>query len=300
MIEAASDALPFTIKRRGRRSRTEDAVRRILANRRMLACAILLAVVIFACLAGPHLTPHGFNTIYWEHIEEAPSLAEGFLFGTDSNGRDLLVRVMYGGQVSLEVALAATIVSLLIGVAYGAVAGYFGGLVDDLMMRVVDMLYCLPFLFFVILLAVAFGQNILIVFLAIGAVEWLDLARVVRSQVLSLKHKEFVDAARTLGVPTRRIIRRHILPNLSGIIIVYTTLTVPRIILLESALGYLGLGVQEPMASWGVLVADGSKVMETAPWVLFFPAAALTLTVLCLNIVGDGLRDAFDPKSEQV
>jgi len=296
MADASQLNSGFSVARPGAWTRIKQVYRGV-SNRRTRIYGVTLLVIVCACVFGPYLTGHGINQIYWDHVEQPPSLAEGFLLGTDSNGRDLLTRMLHGGRISLTVALAATMVSLVIGIMYGAVAGYVGGLVDEGMMRLVDMLYCLPFIFFVILLAVLFGRNVVVVFIAIGAVEWLDIARIVRGQVLSLKHKEFVDSARVLGVPAGKIVRRHILPNLSGVIIVYTTLTVPRIILLESALGYLGLGVQEPMASWGVMVADGARVMDTAPWILFFPAAALTLTVFCLNVLGDGLRDYFDPKS---
>ncbi|HTV70859.1 MAG TPA: ABC transporter permease [Rhizobiaceae bacterium] len=287
----------FSVARPSAWTRIMQVYRGVSTPRMRIYGTILLAIVL-ACAFGPYFTGYGINEIHWDYVDHPPSFSEGFPLGTDSNGRDLLTRILHGGRISLTVALAATLVSLMIGVMYGAISGYIGGITDEVMMRVVDMLYCLPFIFFVILLAVLFGRSVVVVFIAIGAVEWLDIARIVRGQVLSLKHKEFVDSARVLGVPAGKIVRRHILPNLAGIIIVYTTLTVPRIILLESALGYLGLGVQEPMASWGVLVADGARVMDTAPWILFFPAAALTLTVFCLNVLGDGLRDYFDPKTK--
>ena len=219
-----------------------------------------------------------------------------FLLGTDSNGRDLMTRVMMGGRISLMIGLAASAVSLLIGVAWGATAGYLGGRADTVMMRIVDILYSLPFMFFVILLMVFFGRNIFLMFIALGAVEWLDMARIVRGQTLSIKRKEFIEAAHAAGVRTAKIIRRHIVPNALGPVVVYMTLTVPRVILIESFLSFLGLGVQEPMTSWGVLIADGANNMEGALWMLAFPAGFLAVTLFCLNFIGDGLRDALDPK----
>lgn len=219
-----------------------------------------------------------------------------FLFGTDSNGRDLLSRTLIAGRVSLTIGLLATFVALVIGVTYGSVSGYLGGRVDLVMMRIVDILYSLPFIFFVILLVVFFGRNFILMFIAVGAVEWLDMARIVRGQTLSLKHREFVEAAQVLGVRTPGILRRHIVPNLLGPVVVYMTLLVPRVILLESFLSFLGLGVQEPMTSWGVLIAEGARNLQGAPWMLIFPSIFLTTTLYALNFIGDGLRDALDPK----
>lgn len=219
-----------------------------------------------------------------------------FLFGTDSNGRDLLSRTLIAGRVSLTIGLLATFVALVIGVTYGSVSGYIGGRTDLVMMRVVDILYSLPFIFFVILLVVFFGRNFILMFIAVGAVEWLDMARIVRGQTLSLKHREFVVAAQVLGVRTPGILQRHIIPNLLGPVIVYMTLLVPRVILLESFLSFLGLGVQEPMTSWGVLISEGARNIQGAPWMLIFPSIYLTVTLYCLNYIGDGLRDALDPK----
>lgn len=219
-----------------------------------------------------------------------------FYFGTDAIGRDLLSRILIALRISLMIGALATGVALLIGVAYGAVAGYLGGRVDSLMMRVVDILYSLPFIFFVILLVVFFGRNIVLMFIAVGAVEWLDMARIVRGQTISLRRREFVQAADALGVGTVGIIRRHIIPNTLGPVIVYTTLLIPKVILLESFLSFLGLGVQEPLTSLGVLISEGAKDMRGAPYMLFFPALTLTVLLFALNFLGDGLRDALDPK----
>lgn len=219
-----------------------------------------------------------------------------FLFGTDSNGRDLLVRVMIGGRVSLLVGILATLVSLLVGVSYGAIAGYFGGRIDAVMMRAVDVLYSLPFIFFVILLVVFFGRNFVLIFVAIGAVEWLDMARIVRGQTLALKQREFVEAAHALGVGPWGILRRHIIPNTLGPVAIFATLMIPKVILLESFLSFLGLGVQEPLTSWGVLISEGAANIQSAPYLLIFPSIFFVATLFCLNFIGDGLRDALDPK----
>jgi oligopeptide transport system permease protein len=227
---------------------------------------------------------------------DVPIKHQRFLFGTDGNGRDLLTRTLIAGRVSLAIGLLATGVALVIGVVYGATAGYLGGRIDMLMMRVVDVLYSLPFIFFVILLVVFFGRNFILMFLAVGAIEWLDMARIVRGQTLSIKRQDYVLAAEALGVPTRDILRRHIIPNTLGPVIVYVTLLVPKVILLESFLSFLGLGVQEPMTSWGVLISDGARAIEGAPWMLLFPAVFLVTTLFALNFLGDGLRDALDPK----
>jgi oligopeptide transport system permease protein len=276
-----------------------DAWRRLLRNRAAAAAALLLGLIVLACLLGPALLPFAPDEIFWEAIQAPPDFEAGHYFGTDANGRDLLARMLQGGRVSLAVGLAATLVSLVIGVAYGAVAGYAGGRADELMMRVVDILYSLPFMFFVILLMVFFGRNILLIFVAIGAVEWLDMARIVRGQTISLKRREFVEAARALGAGGFAILRRHVIPNTLGPVIVYATLTVPKVILLESFLSFLGLGVQEPMTSWGVLISEGAPTMEFAPWLLVFPAAFLAATLFCLNFIGDGLRDALDPRDSR-
>lgn len=227
---------------------------------------------------------------------EAPIEWRYFFFGTDGNGRDLFTRTLIAGRVSLAIGLLATGVALLLGVTYGAIAGYVGGRVDAVMMRIVDILYSLPFIFFVILLVVFFGRNFVLMFLAVGAIEWLDMARIVRGQTLSIKRQEYVQAADALGVAPSGILRRHIVPNTLGPVVVYMTLLVPKVILLESFLSFLGLGVQEPMTSWGVLINDGARSIQSATWLLIFPAAFLTSTLFALNFLGDGLRDALDPK----
>ncbi len=219
-----------------------------------------------------------------------------FLFGTDNTGRDLLTRTLIAGRVSLAIGFLAGLVAVVIGVVYGATSGYFGGRVDEVMMRIVDVLYSLPFIFFVILLVVFFGRNFVLMFIAVGAVLWLDMARIVRGQTLSIKRQEYVQAAVALGVSPAAMLRRHVVPNTLGPVVIYMTLLVPQVIILESFLSYLGLGVQEPMASWGVLIAQGAKNIPSATWLLIFPSIFLTSTLFALNFLGDGLRDALDPK----
>jgi oligopeptide transport system permease protein len=277
------------------RSQWDDARRRLLRNKAAVASMIVLALLVLAALIGPYLTPYPYDLIRKDDVW-APPLTQGHLLGADSLGRDLLARLLMGLRVSLAIGLVATAVSLVIGVAWGAVAGYVGGRVDELMMRIVDVLYSLPFIFFVILLMVVFGRNFILMFLAIGAVEWLTMARIVRGQTLSLKQKEFVEAARALGLPRRIIIFRHIVPNLLGPVVVYVTLTIPAVILAESFLSFLGIGVQEPLTSLGVLISKGALDMELAPWLLIFPSIAMVATLMCFNFIGDGLRDALDPK----
>jgi oligopeptide transport system permease protein len=275
-----------------------DAWRRLRRNRAAIAALAMLGALVVASLVGPALSQYSIDQVDWSlaTLASPPSLENGHWFGTDSNGRDLFVRVWSGTQVSLLVALLATAVSLVIGVAWGATAGYLGGRVDDWMMRFVDVLYALPYMFFVIILTVVFGRSLFLIFLAIGAVGWLTMARIVRGQALWLRHQPFVDAAITLGLPTHRIIARHIVPNVVGTVIVYATLTVPQVILFESFLSFLGLGVQEPLTSLGRLVAEGAVEMESAPWQLLVPSAVLATILLCLNFLGDGLRDALDPR----
>jgi len=229
-------------------------------------------------------------------VVDVPVKQQYFFFGTDTNGRDLLTRTMKAGQISLAIGLLATFVAILIGVIYGATSGYLGGRVDLVMMRIVDILYSLPFIFFVIMLVVFFGRNFILMFIAVGAVEWLDMARIVRGQTLSIKRQEYVQAAEALGVETKGIIRRHVIPNTLGPVVVYMTLLVPKVILLESFLSFLGLGVQEPNTSLGVLISEGAKNIQGATWMLIYPSVALVAILFCLNFIGDGLRDALDPK----
>ena len=255
-------------------------------------------IVLFA-LFGPLLSPHDYLQTDFDKILGAPTIEKMQVFGTDDLGRDLFVRTMRGVQVTILVAVIASIVSLFIGVLYGAIAGYVGGRVDAVMMRFVDTLYALPFIFFVILLMVAFERNFLLIFVAIGAVNWLDMARIVRGQTLSLREREFVQAARLSGVSTARIILRHIAPNLLGVVIVYVTLTIPQAILVESFLSFLGLGIQEPQTSLGALVDAGVNQMEGASWMLLIPAALLALILMCFNFLGDALRDVFDSRQSR-
>ena len=278
------------------RSLWHDARRRIGQNRAACIGLAILCLLTILSVVGPALSPHAIDDIFWDSIGTAPTLANGHLFGTDANGRDLLVRTLFAGRISLAVGLAASLVSVFVGVAWGTVSGYLGGRTDAWMMRLVDVLYALPFMFFVILLMVYFGRHIVLIFVAIGLVEWLDMARIVRGQTLSIKRKEFVEAARAIGTPPLLIVIRHVVPNVLGPVAVFATLTVPRVILFESFLSFLGLGVQEPMTSWGVLISEGASQMESAPWSLIFPATFLAITLFSLNFVGDGLRDALDPK----
>lgn len=278
------------------RSLWSDAWATLRGNRAAITALWLLVAMALVVVVAPFFLPYSYEQTDWDNIAVGPSLASGHLFGTDSLGRDPLVRTLWGGRISLLVALVSTAVSLAIGVLYGAVAGYVGGRLDQLMMRVVDVLYALPFMFLVILLMVLFGRNIVLIFIAIGAINWLDMARIVRGQTLSLRNREFVEAARAGGVPAGRIIRRHIVPNLLGVVVVYVTLTIPHVILVESVLSFLGLGVQEPMTSWGALVNEGAQELETAWWMIVFPSLFLALTLFCFNFLGDGLRDALDPR----
>lgn len=257
----------------------------------MIATGVLVFVV--GCtLLGPSLSDWDAESVDWDHIEAPPSAAHWF--GTDVVGRDLFVRTMEGARVSLTVAVIAVLVSLAIGIPYGALAGYAGGRLDQLMMRIVDAIYCLPGILILILLLVVFEQNMYLLFAALGAISWLNIARIVRGQTLSLRHAPFIAAARSLGARTPYILRQHIIPNVAGPIIVYTTLAVPYVILAESFISFLGLGIQEPQTSWGVLVADGAQTMETSPWQLLFPALYLCGTIWACNTLGDHLRDRLD------
>ena len=262
----------------------------------MSKSAGVLSAVLLLALIGPWLSPHDYLTTDFSAILRAPLSADAHWFGTDDLGRDLYVRTWLGIRVTLLVAVVASLVSVVIGVAWGAIAGFVGGRTDAIMMRIVDTLYALPFIFLVILLMVAFERSFLLIFVAIGAINWLDMARIVRGQTLSLREREFVAAARLTGVGRWRIVTRHIAPNLYGIVIVYTTLTIPQAILVESFLSFLGLGVQEPGTSLGALVNAGVKHMESAPWLLLVPASALAIILLAFNFLGDGLRDRLDAR----
>ena len=273
-----------------------DAFRRFLKNKASLISLIILSSIALLSIFGPFFLKYDFYETDWNSIYLPPDFSSGHYFGTDGNGRDLLVRILYGGRLSLTIGIIATLVSVLIGVTYGTVAGFFGGRLDTVMMRIVEILYAMPYLIFVIILMVIFGRNIYLLFLAIGAVEWLTMARIVRGQTISIKEKEFIEASRSLGQSSLFIILKHIIPNLAGTVIVYITLMVPSVIILESFLSFLGLGVQEPLTSWGVLISEGSRDMETAWWLLIFPGIFMVLTLASLNFIGDGLRDALDPK----
>ncbi len=277
------------------RSLWDDARRRLLRNRAAMASIVVLGLLLLCALIGPFLTPFAYDEINKNDVW-LPPLTGGHLIGSDALGRDLLARLFTGLGVSLAIGAVATTVSLVIGVAWGATAGYLGGVVDEVMMRIVDVLYSLPYIFFVIILMVTFGSNFILLFVAIGAVEWLTMARIVRGQTLSLKQKEFIEAARAAGLTRRAIIARHIVPNLLGPVVVYVTLTIPGVILAESFLSFLGLGVQPPIASLGTLISNGAADMELAPWLLIFPSLTMVVTLMCFNFIGDGLRDAIDPK----
>jgi len=275
----------------------QDAWLRLRKNHLAIFGLVLLTVFVVIALLTPWIAPYGYADQNLDLGATPPSAAHWL--GTDIFGRDLLTQILYGGRISLAVGFIATTVALLIGVTWGAVAGYAGGRVDAAMMRLVDILYALPFMIFIVLLMVVFGRNMLLLFLAIGAVEWLTMARIMRSQVQSLRQQEFVEAAVSLGLSPAVIIRRHLIPNALGPIIVYTTLTIPSVMLLEAFLSFLGLGIQPPQTSWGLLISYGAETMEEFPWLLIFPGLALTLTLFSLNFLGDGLRDALDVRGSK-
>jgi oligopeptide transport system permease protein len=275
----------------------QDAWLRLKKNRAAVAGGIVLITMVLLALLTPLIAPYGYEAQNLDLGASPPSAAHWL--GTDIFGRDLLTQILYGGRISLAVGFIATAVALVIGVTWGAVAGYIGGRIDAAMMRFVDILYALPFMIFIILLMVVFGRNILLLFLAIGAVEWLTMARIMRTQVQALRQQEFVEAAISLGLSPRSIIFRHIVPNAIGPIIVYTTLTIPSVMLLEAFLSFLGLGIQPPQTSWGLLISYGAETMEEYPWLLIFPGLALTVTLFSLNFLGDGLRDALDVRGSK-
>jgi len=268
---------------------------RLRQNRLAMIGLMILVIMILIAALTPWIAPYSYEVQDLNLGATSPS-GKHWL-GTDIFGRDMLTRIMYGSRVSLAVGFLATTVSLIIGVAWGTISGFSGGRVDSIMMRIVDILYALPFIIFVILLMIVFGRNLILLFMAIGAVEWLTMARIIRGQVLSIREKEYIDSAIMTGISKWRIITRHVIPNTIGPIIVYTTLTIPSVILLESFLSFLGLGIQPPMCSWGLLISYGVETMEEYPWLLIFPGVVLSLTLFSLNFLGDGLRDALDPKS---
>jgi oligopeptide transport system permease protein len=274
----------------------DDAIRRLRASPAAVFALLIIVAVVIVALLGPWLNPNNTQTLDWLHVAAAPTLQSAHWFGTDRLGRDLYVRTLAGARVSIAIGLVASAISILVGVAYGAIAGYIGGRTDHLMMRIIEILSGLPLIFFVIFLTVIFGRSESLLFISIGAVGWLTMARIVRGQTLSIRQQEFIAAAVAGGAGTGRIIAKHVVPNVIGPVIVYATLTVPQIILFESFLSFLGLGIQEPGSSLGSLIAEGVGEMEAAPWMLLVPGSFLAILLLCLNIFGDGLRDALDVK----
>ena len=273
-----------------------DAWRRLMKNKLAVISGALLIIIAMMCFGGM-IFAQDYEAQNLE-LGATPPSGDHWM-GTDVLGRDVFSRVLFGGRISLMVGIVATVVAMTIGVVYGTISGYFGGRVDAIMMRIVDVLYTIPFIIFVILLMVYFGRNIVLIFVAIGAVEWLTMARIVRGQVLSIKREEFIEAARALGLPEARIIFRHTIPNVIGPVIVYATLTVPAVMIFEAVLSFLGLGVQAPATSWGVLINEGASAIEEFPWLLIFPGFAMSITLFCLNFLGDGLRDALDVRASK-
>ena len=291
-----STALADAAAGQASRSLWSQAARRFRRNRAAMGSIYVLGLIAITAVLVPMFWPHGIEDASWETILAPPSFDNWHWFGTDANGRDLLVRVFYGGRISLTIGLLTTMVALVIGVSYGALAGFVGGRTDGFMMRFVDVMYSLPLLFFIIILVTVFGRNIYLVFLAIGAVEWLTMSRIVRGQTLTVKSKEFVESAVAIGMSRRAILARYIIPNVLGPVVVYVTLLIPTNIVIESYLSFIGLGVQEPLTSWGLLISQGSGQLDSAPWLIFFPATLLAITMFCFNFIGDGLRDALDPR----
>jgi len=291
----ALDAFSEKLEVEGR-SLWQDARRRFIHNRAALISLLVLLLITLFVIFAPMLAQFTYDDTDWAMMSSPPDTTSGHWFGTDSSGRDLLVRVAIGGRISLMVGVASALIAVIVGTLYGSIAGYLGGKTDSVMMRILEILNSFPFMFFVILLVTFFGRNILLIFAAIGMVSWLDMARIVRGQTLSLKRKEFIEAAHVGGVSTWKIVVRHIVPNVLGVVVVYASLLVPSMILFESFLSFLGLGTQEPLSSWGALLSDGANSMEVSPWLLLYPAAFLVVTLFCFNFIGDGLRDALDPK----
>ena len=284
------------------RSLWQDAMGRFSANKAAVTSLFVLIAMVLLSFIGPYFSPWDYETVDWALLGNAtemgaPSLANGHYFGTDDLGRDQFSRVMIGTKISLMVGIIGTTVAVIVGVLYGAVSGYFGGRVDNLMMRFVDILMSIPYMFILIILFVMFGRSIYLLFIGLGMFAWMDMARIVRGQTLSLKHKEFIEAAVACGVSDFNIIIRHILPNLLGIVVVYTSLLIPQLILTESFISFLGLGIQEPLTSWGALINDGAKTIQYGTlWQLLFPLGFFVTGLFCFFFIGDGLRDAFDPK----
>ena len=278
------------------RSLWKDAMARFRRHRAAMASVWVLGAITVLAVLVPEFWPNSLEEVNWDYLQSPPTTDNHLWFGTDVNGRDMFSRTFYGARISLTIGVLTTLVALIIGVAYGAIAGYRGGTPGELMMRVVDVLYSLPALFFVIILVTIFGNNFLLIFLCIGAVEWLTLARIVRGQTLSIREKEYVESALAAGLSTPAILLKYIIPNVIGPVIVYVTLLVPINIIVESYLSFLGLGVQEPYTSWGRLISQGANEIGTAPWLLIIPAAFLVITLFCFNFIGDGLRDSLDPK----
>lgn len=291
----ALDAFSEKLEVEGR-SLWQDARRRFIHNRAASLSLLVLFLITLFVIFAPMLAQFTYDDTDWAMMSSPPDTTSGHWFGTDSSGRDLLVRVAIGGRISLMVGVASALIAVIVGTLYGSIAGYLGGKTDSVMMRILEILNSFPFMFFVILLVTFFGRNILLIFAAIGMVSWLDMARIVRGQTLSLKRKEFIEAAHVGGVSTWKIVVRHIVPNVLGVVVVYASLLVPSMILFESFLSFLGLGTQEPLSSWGALLSDGANSMEVSPWLLLYPAGFLVVTLFCFNFIGDGLRDALDPK----
>jgi oligopeptide transport system permease protein len=295
LVSKLAEVQPLQAEGAGR-SLWSDARRRFLRNKAAVFSLVLLVLIATACVVGPWVLPHAFDSADWDAMSAPPGFKNSHFWGTDEAGRDLLVRCMVGGRISLTVGLLATLASVSLGIVWGATAGFIGGKVDAIMMRIVDLMYAIPYLLIAILLVTILGREFYLVVLTITVFSWMDMARVVRGQTLSLRSTEYVEAARAMGVSTTRIIVAHIVPNLLGVVVIYTTVTVPGVILTESVLSFLGLGIQEPMTSWGVLIEDGARVMEVSPWILLFPAGLLSASLYCFNFIGDGMRDALDPK----
>jgi oligopeptide transport system permease protein len=294
---ASSPAVAAALRGEASQSLWRQAARRFRRNRAAMGSVFVLAVIAITSIGVPLVWPHGIEDASWEAILVAPTTEGWHWFGTDANGRDLFVRVFYGGRVSLTIGVLTTLVALSIGVTYGSLAGFTGGRTDNLMMRFVDVLYSMPLLFFIIILVTVFGRNIYLVFVAIGCIEWLTMSRIVRGQTLAVKTKEYVESAVAIGLSRSEILRRYIIPNVLGPVIVYVTLLIPTNIVVESYLSFIGLGVQEPLTSWGLLISQGAGQLDTAPWLIFFPATFLAVTMFCFNFIGDGLRDALDPSN---